>query len=201
MSKWRTEVGDDFFPALRLIIPEKDKDRPMYGLKELSIARLIVKLLSLPKNSEDGYNLLSWKMPARGLPSKMAGDFPGRCYEVLSRRPVIQEFGNMSIAEVNQLLDELSAAQKEDQQLPIFRTFYEGMNAQELMWLIRIILRQMKIGSTEKTILNVGYVPTSVFPVLFFVFTDAVIYIDLAPRWRSPVQYFFKLEKSMLGIV
>jgi len=62
----------------------------------------------------------------------------------------------MRIAEVNAQLDKLAAAQKEEQQLPIFETFYERMNAEELMWLIRIILRQMKVGATEKTFLNVS---------------------------------------------
>ena len=32
ISRWRKEVGDDFYPALRLIIPEKDRDRAMVGI-------------------------------------------------------------------------------------------------------------------------------------------------------------------------
>ena len=70
-----------------------------------------------------------------------------------------QGFGDMRISEVNELLDKLSAAQKEESQLPIFEIFYNRMNADELMWLIRIILRQMKVGATEKTILQVSLLP------------------------------------------
>lgn len=156
ISRWRTKVGDDFYPALRLIIPEKDRDRAMYGLKEKAIGKLLVKLLKITPHSEDGYNLLNWKLPGSTIASRMAGDFAGRCFEVLSKRPVRSSVGDMRIAEVNELLDQLSAASKEEQQLPIFQIFYNRMNADELTWLIRIILRQMKVGANEKTFLNVG---------------------------------------------
>jgi DNA ligase-4 len=155
ISRWRNEVGDDFYPALRLILPEKDRDRPMYGLKEKAIGKLIVKVLKINPSSEDGHNLLNWKLPGQTTASRMAGDFAGRCYEVLSKRAMRQQAGDMRIAEVNELLDRLASVSKEEDQLPIFVTFYNRMNAEELQWLIRIILRQMKIGASEKTILEV----------------------------------------------
>ena len=65
--------------------------------------------------------------------------------------------GNMSIAEVNDRLDRLSAAQKEDQQVLIFAEFYRNMNPDELLWLIRIILRQMKVGATERTFFSIWH--------------------------------------------
>ncbi|OBT72891.1 hypothetical protein VF21_08028 [Pseudogymnoascus sp. 05NY08] len=157
ISRWKGEVGHDFYPALRLIIPEKDRDRAMYGLKEKTIGRLLVKLMKIDKNSEDGYNLLNWKLPSQTFASRMAGDFAGRCFEVLSKRPMRTSMGNMRIAEVNQLLDQLSSAPKEEAQLPIFQIFYNRMNAAELMWLIRIILRQMKVGASEKTFLDLWH--------------------------------------------
>jgi DNA ligase 4 len=157
ISRWRNEVGLDFYPAIRLIVPEKDRDRPMYGLKEKAIGKLLVKLLKLNPSSEDGFNLLNWKLPGQTTASRMAGDFAGRCYEVLSKRTMRNTVGNMRIAEVNAALDRLAAAQKEENQLPIFEEFYERMNAEELMWLIRMILRQMKVGATEKTFLNVSF--------------------------------------------
>jgi DNA ligase-4 len=157
ISRWRNDVGDDFYPAMRLILPEKDRDRAMYGLKEKAIGKLLVKLMKIDKNSEDGYSLINWKLPGNTVASSMAGDFAGRCFEVLSKRPMRTSVGDMRIAEVNELLDKLSAAQKEENQLPIFETFYKRMNADELLWLIRIILRQMKVGATEKTFLDVSY--------------------------------------------
>ncbi|KAH0029376.1 hypothetical protein KCU78_g3357, partial [Aureobasidium melanogenum] len=45
INRWRTEVGNDVFPLFRLIVPEKDRERPMYGLKEATIAKLMLKTL------------------------------------------------------------------------------------------------------------------------------------------------------------
>jgi DNA ligase-4 len=128
----------------------------MYGLKEKAIGKLLVKLLKINPNSEDGFNLLNWKLPGQTTASRMAGDFAGRCYEVLSKRAMRSTVGDMRIAEVNELLDRLSVVSKEEDQLPVFQSFYNRMNAEELMWLIRIILRQTKIGASEKTIFEVG---------------------------------------------
>ena len=151
ISRWRREVGDDIYPAFRLIIPEKDRERAMYGLKEKALGKFLVKMMKIDKNSEDGFNLLNWKLPGQTAASRMAGDFAGRCFEVLSKRPVLTDVGSMTIGEVNDLLDQLSAASKEENQLPIMEHFYRNMNAEELMWLIRAILRQMKVGATERT--------------------------------------------------
>jgi DNA ligase-4 len=134
-----------------LIIPEKDRERAMYGLKEKALGKFLVKIMKIDKNSEDGFNLLNWKLPGQTTASRMAGDFAGRCFEVLSKRPVLTHVGNMTIGEVNDLLDQLSAASKEENQVPIMEHFYRNMNAEELMWLIRVILRQMKVGATERT--------------------------------------------------
>ncbi|KAJ9231272.1 hypothetical protein DTO166G5_6894 [Paecilomyces variotii] len=157
IARWRKEVGDDIYPAFRLIIPEKDRDRAMYGLKEKVIGKLLVKIMKIDKNSEDGFNLLNWKIPGQSAASRMAGDFAGRCYEVISKRPMRTEVGNMLIEEVNERLDKLAAASKEEQQLPILAEFYRRMNPEELMWLIRMILRQMKIGATERTLFDVWH--------------------------------------------
>lgn len=150
-------MGDDIFPALRLILPDKDRDRAMYGMKEKVIGKLFVKIMKIDKNSEDGFNLLNWKLPGQTAATRMAGDFAGRCYDVISKRPMRTEVGDMSIEEVNEKLDELSAASKEDQQLPILAEFYRRMSPEELLWLIRIILRQMKVGATERTFFHVWH--------------------------------------------
>jgi hypothetical protein len=42
IQRWRNEVGPDIYPAFRLIMPDRDKDRPMYGLKEASLGKMLV---------------------------------------------------------------------------------------------------------------------------------------------------------------
>ncbi|PFH62627.1 hypothetical protein XA68_12701 [Ophiocordyceps unilateralis] len=157
IARWRKNVGDDFYPALRLILPDKDRDRGVYGLKENAIGKLLVKLTKIDKNSDDGYGLLHWKIPGQTAASRLAGDFAGRCYEVLSKRPMRTTVGNMTIAQVNAQLDKLAAASGEAESLAIFETLYARMNADEMMWLIRIILKQLKVGASEKTILHLWH--------------------------------------------
>ena len=129
----------------------------MYGLKEHTIGKLLVKLMKIDRNSEDGYNLLHWKLPGQTAASRMAGDFAGRCFEVLGKRQLRAEPGDMRIGEVNVLLDKLAGASGESEQLPIFEQFYRRMNAEEMMWLIRIVLKQMKVGATERTFLSMWH--------------------------------------------
>ncbi|KAI1489106.1 DNA ligase [Biscogniauxia mediterranea] len=161
ISRWRSEVGDDFFPVLRLILPSSDRERGMYGLKESAIGRLLVKLMGIDRHSEDGSSIINWKLPSLSTAGRAgagaAGDFAGRCYQVLSKRPMRIEPGDMHIAEVNEMLDKLTAASGEKERLPIFEQFYQRMNAEELLWLIRIILKQLKIGATEKTIFELWH--------------------------------------------
>lgn len=153
ISRWRQKVGNDFYPALRLILPDKDRDRAMYGLKEKTIAKLLIPVIGINKNSVDAHALMNWKLPGQRS-SSSAGDFAARCFEVLQKRPIRTKVGDLTVAQVNAMLDQLSMVSKEDEQIPIFEDFYRGMNPEELMWLIRIILRQMKIGATEKTMLD-----------------------------------------------
>ena len=127
----------------------------MYGLKESIIGKILIQVMKINKDSEDGQSLKNWKQPGFTAASRMAGDFGGRCFEVISKRPMRIQPGNMTIDEVNDLLDQLAAANKIDAQEKIFEKFYSNMNAEELMWLIRIVLRQMKVGASEKTIFEI----------------------------------------------
>lgn len=153
-SSWRNETGNDIYPAMRLILPDSDRDRSVYRLKEQTIAKLLIKLMKISPKSEDGHSLLNWKVPGKSASSRLAGDFAGRCYEALKKRPLKTESGEMRVGEVNVLLDKLAGVGVEAEQMPIFQEFYRRMNPEEMQWLIRIILKQMKIGATERTMLN-----------------------------------------------
>ncbi|PWY84944.1 putative DNA ligase [Aspergillus heteromorphus CBS 117.55] len=161
ISRWRKTVGDDIYPAFRLILPDKDRDRAMYGLKEKAIGKMLVKIMKIDKNSEDGLGLLNWKLPGQTASGAgagfVAGDFARRCYDVISKRPMRTQVGDMLIEEVNERLDRLAAASKEEQQLVILEEFYRRMCPEEMLWLIRIILRQMKVGATERTFFDVWH--------------------------------------------
>ncbi|KAK2066912.1 hypothetical protein P8C59_000690 [Phyllachora maydis] len=155
IGRWRKEVGNDIYPAFRLIIPDQDRDRGTYGLKELAIGKLLIKLMRIDRASTDAMNLTHWKQPGQGIVGSVAGDFSGRCYEVLRKRKVQTGPTDMRISEVNALLDQLAAATGEAAQLPVLESFNLRMNAKEMMWLVRILLRQpLRIGAKEGALLN-----------------------------------------------
>ncbi|KAF3910920.1 hypothetical protein ABW20_dc0109234 [Dactylellina cionopaga] len=151
ISRWRRDVGSDIWPAFRLIMPDKDRERSVYGLKEKALGSILIKVLRISKDSDDAYNLLNWKQPRMTGDSRAAGagDFPTRCNDAISKRALRSEPGDLTIDEVNELLDQLAEDSKN--QLPVMQEFYTRMNAEELQWLIKIILKQMKVGATEKT--------------------------------------------------
>ena len=124
------------------------------GLKESVIGKILTNVMKINKDSEDGLSLRNWKQPGQTAASRMAGDFAGRCYEVLCKRPMRTSPGQMNVDEVNGLLDQMAASNKQAAQERIFAQFYNRMNPEEMMWLIRIVLRQMKVGASEKTIFN-----------------------------------------------
>ncbi|KAK4661656.1 DNA ligase (ATP) [Podospora pseudopauciseta] len=167
MSRWRKEVGDDFYPAMRLILPDKDRDRGVYGLKESGIGKMLVRVMKIGRDSEDGYSLLHWKLPGGGGGGNQrfggkgqtgtAGDFAGRVLEVVGKRAMRGTPGGWTIGEVNVLLDRLAGASGEREQLPIFEEIYRNCCAEEVMWLVRIILKDMRVGATERTFLGLWH--------------------------------------------
>lgn len=135
IDRWRANVGSDIYPVFRLLMPDKDSERPMYGLKERAIAKIIMKMQNIEPTSEDAKAMTSWKVGYRNS----TGDFPQRCYEVLKKRETRTASSNLTIDEVNALLDKLSMST--ETQLETMTTLCNSMNAEETTWLIKIILR------------------------------------------------------------
>ncbi|KAL1875152.1 DNA ligase (ATP) [Diaporthe australafricana] len=156
-SHWRTEVGNDVYPAMRLICPDDDRDRPKYRLKEQALGKLLIGIMNISKTSKDAMGIMNWKNPGSTAATRMAGDFAGRCFEALKPRAYRRDYGDVRIAEVNGLLDKLAAVSKEAEQQPILQESYRRMCPEELQWLIRIILTQMRIGGTGQTVMNIWH--------------------------------------------
>ncbi|KAJ3515533.1 hypothetical protein NLJ89_g1703 [Agrocybe chaxingu] len=104
-THWRQEKGYDLYPVLRLILPQKDRERAVYGLKEKNLAKAYIKLIPLGMRDPDAIRLLNWKKPTER--EKSSGDFPTVLFEVVSKRSSVIE-GSLSVDDVNDILDELS---------------------------------------------------------------------------------------------
>jgi DNA ligase 4 len=63
---------DDYFSALRLVLPGLDRERGSYGLKEAVLATVLVDALGIAKDSTDAVRLINWR---RGGGFRNAGNF------------------------------------------------------------------------------------------------------------------------------
>ncbi|KZT10103.1 DNA ligase 4 [Laetiporus sulphureus 93-53] len=152
-NHWRGEKGYDLYPVLRLILPQKDRERAVYGLKEKFLAKTFIKLIPLGTRDPDAIRLLNWKKPTER--NKSSGDFPTVLYEVISKRSSVIE-GSLTIDELNDLLDELAQnIGKHDVQARIMQRIYNRTTPEEQCWIVRIILKDMQISVKETTVFSV----------------------------------------------
>ncbi|TEB36658.1 DNA ligase 4 [Coprinellus micaceus] len=152
-SHWRKEKGFDLYPVLRLLLPQKDRERAVYGLKEKNLAKTYIKLIPLGMRDPDAIRLLNWKRPSER--DRSSGDFPQVLCEVVSKRSSVIE-GTLTIDELNEVLDDLSTnGGKQEVQSRVLRKIYNNSTADEQRWIIRIILKDMNISVKETTVFSV----------------------------------------------
>ncbi|KAA1468079.1 DNA ligase 4 [Dentipellis sp. KUC8613] len=150
---WRKNVGNDLYPVLRLVLPQKDRERAVYGLKEKTLAKAYIKLIPLGSKDPDAIRLLNWKRPTEN--ERSSGDFPTVLYEVVSKRSSVTE-GTLTIDELNDVLDQLSKnIGKQDIQARILQRVYDRTTSEEQRWIVRIILKDMNISVKETTVFSV----------------------------------------------
>ncbi|CAM0902638.1 unnamed protein product [Alopecurus aequalis] len=141
---------DDYFSALRLILPGLDRERGSYGLKEATLATALVEALGIAKDSSDALRLTNWR---RGGGGRNAGNFALVAAEVLQRRQGMTS-GGLTIKEVNDTLDRLSASDNRSEKALILSSLIKKTNAQEMKWLLMIILKDLKLGISEKSVFH-----------------------------------------------
>lgn len=66
----------DSFPVMRLILPQLDKERQAYGMKEKNIAKVLVEHLGISKTSDDAQRLIHWKRPVVPIDSRRSDKAP-----------------------------------------------------------------------------------------------------------------------------
>ncbi|ONM14155.1 DNA ligase 4 [Zea mays] len=139
---------DDYFSALRLVLPGLDRERGSYGLKEAALAAVLVDALGIAKDSTDAVRLTNWR---RGGGGRNAGNFSLVAAEILQRRQGITS-GGLTIKEVNDALDRLATTENRSEKALILSNLIKKTNALEMKWLLMIILKDLKLGISEKSI-------------------------------------------------
>ncbi|QHO07044.1 DNA ligase [Arachis hypogaea] len=142
----------NFFPAIRLVLPNLDRERGSYGLKESVLAISLIDALGMSRDSEDALRLINWRKGGAKTGAN-AGNFALVATEVLQRRQGTAS-GGLTIKEVNDLLDQLAASENRAEKTQVLSTFIQKTNAQEMKWIIMIVLKDLKLGISEKSIFH-----------------------------------------------
>ncbi|XP_048358612.1 DNA ligase 4 [Sphaerodactylus townsendi] len=154
LHKDEKDVTDSFYPALRLILPQLERERMAYGIKETMLAKLYIELLNLPKEGKDALKLLDYRTPAGSRGD--AGDFATTAYFVLKPRCI--KPGQLTIRQVNDLLDSISinnAAKRKDLVKKSLLQLITQSSALEQKWLIRMIIKDLKLGISQQTLFSI----------------------------------------------
>ncbi|KFB48828.1 AGAP000623-PA-like protein [Anopheles sinensis] len=123
------------YPVLRLLVPELDRERKSYGLREKTLGEGYVRALALDRNSDEATRLLSHRSVGADLADQLVPLLRGRC----------PARGELSVAEVNRRLDALAnqPAKVVEAELSFL---IEHCSPLEHRWLVRIVLRKLRLG-------------------------------------------------------
>ncbi len=136
----------------------------MYGLQVSKLIQAYIAVM-IGKDKAAGEHrsavrLKKYKDPVaarRGSPGAVhsCGDFPSVLEEVLNDRGVKGDTSAAyTVADVNLLLDVLAASADGFEREAVIRHMHKCYSANEQKWLVRIILKDMKIGLKEERVLN-----------------------------------------------
>ncbi|KAF7837964.1 DNA ligase 4 isoform X1 [Senna tora] len=142
----------NYFSAIRLILPNLDRERGTYGLKESVLATSLIDALGMSRESEDALRLINWRKGGAKT-GVNAGNFALVAAEVLQRRQGMAS-GRLTIRELNDLLDKLASSENRAEKTSVLSTLIQKTNAQEMKWIIMIILKDLKLGISEKSIFH-----------------------------------------------
>ena len=154
LRKLWTQYPDDMHALLQLLLPAFDRDR-IFFLKEAALAEAYTQSLGI-KGTPDALKLKFWRNPQQA--GTNSGQFGELVEEVVKQRCASKM--SITINEVNSFLDELSQAARSTEgkqsttqlQSVVFVKLIDRINANGHKWLCKIILKDLKIGLSEKTV-------------------------------------------------
>lgn len=150
--------GFSIFPIMRLILPQLDRERSAYGIKIATMSKLYIKVLGLSASNPSAQRLRNWKDPRKynnrygGKSSQSSGDFPALLEEELQRRA--NQGGTATIGWVNSMLDKLALINGQEALERWLLEIFSQCSANEQKWIVRIVLKDMKIRLKHERVLN-----------------------------------------------
>lgn len=158
IATFRTHIGNDILQSAKLIFPEKAGR--LYFIKEVALARLIIKMYKIPKDTEE-YNLLHYwnrqyqKSKRFASDERKIRDLPLQAARIIAtRRSYIERCKECTVPQINTLLDDLTLAKKPQEHLDLLQPLFDSLRIEEIRWLIQIILKKPILVHMEKYFFN-----------------------------------------------
>ena len=145
------------FPIMRLLLPQLDQERGSYGIKETVFAKLFIDLLKMAPNSKDSLRLKNYKAPANARGAKNdVNDFASVLFEVIKDRANDRRGVQvMTIEDVNKQLTNMVVLNAQRQGVnEILMDMFKHMDSVMIKWVVRIILKDLKLGLGTAAIFN-----------------------------------------------
>ena len=145
IATFRAQYGLNIYPSAQLIFPEWAGRK--YFIKETALARLIIKMFTIPKTLDQYHELNNWKRNYHverriTADTKLLRDLPTRCaHIIMTRRPLRRLFTRFTVNEVNQVLDALETVDQTEQ-INLLRPIFEQALIPEVRWICHIILKK-----------------------------------------------------------
>ncbi|XP_044765963.1 DNA ligase 4 [Coccinella septempunctata] len=151
-AKFREDTGfniqsnfEKFYQGIRLIVPEMDHGRKTYNMKEHKISRAIIKMLNLGEGN-DKKNLLSFS-------EVLNIDFADAVHSIM-RKYISKKLTCVTVDELNNDLDLIANRDTDTKLDELMLKMFRKLNNTESKWIIRIILKKLKLGIDNNKILN-----------------------------------------------
>ena len=136
------------FDLYRLMLPNIDKERGTYNLKEAALARCVGAALGLKRHeSPDFLKLEGWRKSG-------SGDFAQTVFEVVRNHRPERGVRRCTVGDVNAALDRLSKSRGADEKTAVMRALLDVTDATQIRWLVGVILKDLKLGYGENALLR-----------------------------------------------
>lgn len=143
-------IKQSIFPLIRLLIPSEEKRN--YNIKEATLAKMYSDFLGFKNHkddSEDKKLLLNWKNAQRN-----DTDLGSMLENLLSKR-VSKKDNTSTLFDISVLLDNIAETDGRENKSKIIETLvFNKFSAMQQKWIVRIILRDLKLGLTQKEVIN-----------------------------------------------
>mmetsp|Transcript_20380 Transcript_20380/g.61402 ORF Transcript_20380/g.61402 Transcript_20380/m.61402 type:complete len:1176 (-) Transcript_20380:177-3704(-) len=157
-QKLRRPSGE-LFQVYRLLLPQEDRTRGNYNMKEVVLAQTIIQACGLDaKRNSNAKRALDWRRGGAAT-GKNAGNFAAAMKEFLFDNQCVRqenssEEQDLTVGRLNELLDALAGAENAEARKNLFRELIDQCSARMMRWIVAIILKDLKVGLTERKVLG-----------------------------------------------